>query len=434
MRLRRLQWCTLWIGVCALNGLQPCTADTIEVGYAECFRPRLPLEEFKLKHPEVEVAEVPFVRNAWGHPEDTPFAGDSSSLPQVFPIHVGRFSSDLRVLVERGAIEPIDTWLTELKLSAEMFPANIREAVTYRGELWAIPHHVVVDALHLHRDMAARAGIDVHPQSWEELFSLVARSTAEGDTASFSVAGTLLNLLECMLLSSGGPLLDLSSKDLWNSPRLVSALEIIQAAQSAGQLSFRPPNAPLRMTASTLLGIGRVESLHDVSPYEIVPFPTRLREQDEPAVQGHGVGMLEAYVVQANNSRSREAVLAYLRWLLSDETEWAAFEATNHRASEAPHVLDSVHVPLRASVLTSLDFDYALRKYPSFAVLNANVNAATFSHAPAALDYKAFQLVDTTMSRDLPGAPPVHWLPSLQESVHLLMKNTPVETRAYDAY
>lgn len=420
--------------LCGLLLSGASVAEPLQVGYAECFRPRLPLEGFLLEYPDFPLSPRAYARNAWGHPDDRPYTGDPSALPHVFPVHAGRFNSELPMLVERGWIEPLDSWLAELGLAAEMFPAKVREAVTYRGKIWAIPHHAIVDGLHLRRETIARLGLVSYPQSWEGVFGLVAQAAASGEAASFSAAGTVVDLIECMLLSTGGPPLELSDPTVWESSAMVDTLEILQAAHSAGHLSFRPQNTPMRLADEAVLGIGRVESLHELAPFAVIPFPTRLRERDTPAERTQVAGMLEAYVVRSNSPESREQALTYLRWLLSEETEWAAFEATNQRNPQDAHVLDTVHVPLREGVLASLDFEYAQRKYPAFSVVRENVAGAIYARSPAALDYKALQLAETTLSRELSGPAPSEWLPSLRKSVYLLVKNTPAETWVYDAY
>ena len=135
-------------------------AETLQVGYAECFKARLPLKDFEQRHPEVEVSVTPHARNAWGHPDDRPFAANPDALPHVFPIHVGRYCADLPFLADRGLIEPLGDALVHLGLTQESFPPNVLEAVTYRGKIWAIPHHVLVDGLQVNRELAMILGIN----------------------------------------------------------------------------------------------------------------------------------------------------------------------------------------------------------------------------------------------------------------------------------
>jgi hypothetical protein len=414
--------------------LQPLADEPVLVGYAECFGARLPLAEFSQQHPEVAVARRPYARNAWGHPDDRPYSGDAKGLPDVFPVHVGRFAEDLPELAERGLIEPVEEWLRALGLAPEDFPPEVREAVSHRGRMWAIPHHVLSDALHLHRESAARLGLDANPQSWEALFSLLEQAEAAGVPATFSAAGTLTDLLECMLLSAGHPPLDLSALDAWESPAMVSALALLQSPHSTRRLQFRAQNVPLRLAGPALAGTGRVESLHASAAYRVIPYPSRLRELDPPATTPAVPAMLEAYAVRAHRPEARAGILAFLAWLLSDETEWAAFEATNLRNADQPVRLDTVHVPMRASVRASLDFEYAFRKFPDLSVLQANADAARFARGPAALEHRVMQMAEATMARELAGAGPEKWLPALRLSIELLVKNTPVETRAYHAY
>ncbi len=408
--------------------------EALRVGYSECFQARVPISDFEQRHPEIALLPQAHARNAWGHPEDRPFYKSLASLPHVFPIHIGRFCSDLPYLADRGLIEPMDDRLEALGLNPDALPANVRNAVSYRGKVWAVPHHVLMDGLQMNRELAQALGIETPPSSWQQVFSLVASAVERGITTSFNTSGTMLELLECMNMSSGASAVDLADANAWASPSFEVALDLLRRANAAKQLTFRPANEPLRVSNTALFGLGRVESLHEIEPYVLIPFPRRLLEEDSPAEVTALPGMLEAYVLRANGEAVQREAMSYLKWLMSDETEWLILDATNQRGSDTPILLDSVHVPLREEVLDSLDFEYARKKFSAFAIMRSNVQSAWFSSTPAAIESVAIQRADEIIRRELDTLPASSWLPSLRQSVNMLVKATPAESTAYLAY
>jgi len=412
----------------------PATPEPLRVGYAECFQARVPISDFEQRHTEIVFQAQSQARNAWGHPDDRPYSGSLESLPHVFPIHIGRFCADLPYLADRRLIEPLDERLDALGLSIDSWPSNLREAVTYRGKLWALPHHVLMDGLQMNRELAITLGINAPPSSWQQLFALIASAVEGGVSTGFSASGTMLELVECMSMTSGSSPVDLADAGAWASPAFEVALELLRRANTAKQLHFRPANEPLRAASTALFGLGRVETLHEVEPYVLIPFPRRLLEDDAPAGDIAVPAMLEAYVLRANGDGVRQEANSYLKWLMSNETEWMVFEATNQRGSDAPILLDSVHVPLRDTALSSLDFEYAQRKFPAFAILRSNVQSAWFSSAPASIEWVGVQRAEEIIRRELDKVPASSWLPSLRQSVNMLVKATPAESTAYVAY
>ncbi len=413
----------------------------LKVGFTGCYRARLPLDTFVAQHPEFPVTEAPYNRNPWDAALNRrlPYAFDE--LPQVFAVIAGRRSEDIPQLADRGLLEPVEPILAELGLSPDDFLPNVREAVTYRGRMWAIPHHVQSDGLFVHRARMSAFGLKREYGSWEELLAAaegVAKqkiSTPLGETVvGLSAFETPFAFAETLALLTGEAPVDYATCESWASPRMAAALDFLQDARQRGLLEFRTPNQPLRLKDAALFGIDHIESVEATSPYVLIPYPNRLRQADPPVEQPVQMGMLEAWAVRSNSPESREAVLAYLRWLLSAETEWTVFEATNQRTPESEWVIDSVHVPLRPALLQSVDFEYAGRKFPEFAAAVEMVRQSVFPANPQETENVALRTMEEGVNAKLGTAPAAAWLPELKDAVLKSVVNEPVASATYALY
>lgn len=413
---------------CAVSAM----AEPLRIGFTECYRDRLPLDFFAEAYPEIAVEERPFARNPFGA-ADSPLPLQAAELPDVFSIVVGRYSDDLRDLADRGLIEPLDDLLEAIGVSPDDFLPQTMEAVRYRGQIWALPHHLVVDALHYDQARFEALGLAPAFDSWEALFETMQQYGPPEIMLPFSSNQTLFGLAELMAQTTGGAPIDYAAAEAWQSDRMAAALDLISGARDRRLLEFRIENEPLRVKATALAGTGRVESLYPTSHYAVMPYPRRLLRDDPPAECAYYPGLLEAFVVRSG-TEAREQAVAFLSWLMLEDTEWEVFLRTNAREGDRPFVMDSVHVPLRPSVWQTVDFDYAFKKFPELDTLRGIVEQAYIAATPAALDKRAVTLASDTVMQKLGGAASATWLDALCDAVRLQVKNTPVESHAYDAY
>lgn len=431
----------VFVAVHSLSALAQAPPAPLTVGFTSCYRPRLPLDTFTAQHPEIPLKESPYTRNPWDAARSLrlPYAFDA--LPEVFAVIVGRRSEDIPQLADRGLIEPVEPILAEMGISPDEFLSNAREAVTYNGHMFAIPHHVQTEGLFVHRDRMAAFGLAREYGSWEELLAAAEEIQSRGATTKdgapllgLSAFDTPFAFAELLTVLTGEAPVDYGRAESWASERMSIALDLIQSARQRGVLGFRTMNKPLRVEETAIFGVDHIESLDANSAYVLIPFPPRLHRDDPPAERPRQFGMLEAWAVRANSPDTREKVLAYLRWLLRPETEWTVFEATNQMLPDAQWHLDSVHVPLRPALLESVDFDYAARKFPEFLLAASLVQITHFPAYPQETEHAALAAAEAAVLRQLGSAPAATWLPAMQQEVLKAVQDQPVASATYALY
>jgi ABC-type glycerol-3-phosphate transport system substrate-binding protein len=398
-----------------------------------CYRNRLPFEDFVRLHPDMPLKEVPWGRNPHGC-SDKPLPTRHEDLPDVIHLSVGRCSDDLIQLADRGLIEPLDDWFTKLGLDPKDFFPNALEAVTYRGHVWALPHHAVFLVLRGDRRVIPAATGDAFA-SWEGLFRS-AREWAAGkeNRVAFSVPLSAAAFAEYITLASSGAGLDLADPVWVESAPFREAMNMIAACRKEATLENRQMNKPLSREATAVLGLDFLDSVHPDTAYAVYPVPARFRAVDPPPAGSAPSGLLEAFAIKSGASQTDQALTAFLQWLLSADTEWRVFEKTNELKPDIEWLFDTVHVPLRESILKTIDFDYAARKFPDYPAVVAWCRGTVFPKRPPAIETALWARIDQAIDYRLPGADWEKEMALLKRQLQQAARTTPVESAAYSRY
>lgn len=109
-------------------------------------------------------------------------------LPKILAAVVGNAPPDLLwfnatltgQLVELNAIKPLEQWLDNSPLKAEIDPA-LFESMEYLGHIWSVPFATNNVGVFYRPSLFAAAGITELPQTWEELRQVAQKLTADTD-------------------------------------------------------------------------------------------------------------------------------------------------------------------------------------------------------------------------------------------------------------
>ncbi|MCK4272731.1 extracellular solute-binding protein [bacterium] len=184
------------------------------------------LEEFQRMHPQVEIR---FTRLSWTKGEQKL---DISVMGNTPPDVAG--SAMKFAYVERGLLEPIDTYLTPQ--DREDYYPGILEAFTYKGHIWAWPWYATVYTMVLNKDIFAERGVELPADgiwTWDEFVEKMQRLTFDRDgDGKIDVYGVGFNVMPgnneawAIIYGEGGrPLSSDGTSFTFDSPQ---ALEGIQ--------------------------------------------------------------------------------------------------------------------------------------------------------------------------------------------------------------
>lgn len=421
----------------AIPAFAQAPAPPLSIGFASIARPRLPLEEFARVHPEFAVTEVPWGRNVlrWFEP---PLPQTIAGLPAALLIVAGRGSEDLRVLAERRLLAPVAPVLADIQVDPGDYPAPFRDAFTYDGTLYALPHHVVLPVLRFHRKAFADAQLTPGAASWEELLDgatpIVSRKGSAGMRRIFSAPYSTARLAEFIALSTGEAPLDLANPSFVRSEGFKKAIRFVVEGVASNRIFLRRPGTPVLADAGIVYGLDLLSNVLPENEYDVAELPTKINAGDSPAGTPRVPALVEGLALRNYSPDQKPAVTALARWLCLPETEWRVFELSNVREPSREVQMDSVHFPLRASTRTSVDFEYGFKKFPNLAVLGKYLEKAYIPRTPADLDARVWELVEANVDYlkkddDIDAA-----LAELETEIRTLVRTTPVESAAYAEY
>ena len=409
--------------------------QVLTVGFPEASRSRIPLAEFGVAHPGVSLLELLWPRDP-ARAMVTPLPRTAADLPSVVFLGAGSYSEDLRNLNERGLLEPLDEVLTGWGIAPSMFLPGTREAFTVDGKLMAIPHHVSLPVLRF--PVKIFGNTPPVADSWEALLDstkpLLASRGAPGARTLLSVPLSRARFAELIALGAGATPLDLAKPDFLTSPQFSQAMQLQREFEAEGRIVYRPASTPFQADGDALLGVDFVDCLHTDSPLGLLPLPRKIAAVDAAPEVSRIPARIEGMALSAHAGIEREAALALMRFLLSPDAEWRAFDASNLRTPGKETITDMVHVPLHDSVLTSIDFQYALRKFPGISLLRGEIARAWFPQYPVQLEEPVWQLLDERLSHIAMRDDLGKLLQELEQKVQRIVRETPVDSAAYQEY
>jgi multiple sugar transport system permease protein len=184
------------------------------------------LEEFQRMHPQVEIR---FTRLSWTKGEQKL---DISVMGNTPPDVAG--SAMKFAYVERGLLEPIDTYLTPQ--DREDYYPGILEAFTYKGHIWAWPWYATVYTMVLNKDIFAERGVELPADgiwAWDEFVEKMQRLTFDRDgDGKIDVYGVGFNVMPgnneawAIIYGEGGrPLSSDGTSFTFDSPQALGGIQ-----------------------------------------------------------------------------------------------------------------------------------------------------------------------------------------------------------------
>ncbi len=282
--------------------------------------------KFNQTHPDIQVESI--------------FAGDlDQQLPKILTAVIGKVPPDLLAFypqmtgqfVELGAVQPLEAWLDQQPVKAELFP-NLLDELTLDGHLWSVPLYTSNIGIFYRPDLFQSAGITELPKTWDELRSQAKQLTRDRNRdGKPEQYGILLPLGKGewtvfswfpFLLSTGGEVVSNGRPHLID-PGAVAALQFWQDLIQDGSALLSPPERGYEedaflsgRVAMQITGPWTYIAKSD-QPYGVFAMPAQTRSA---TVMGTG----NLYLMATDPAR-QAAARTFLAYVLSEpfQTEWS---------------------------------------------------------------------------------------------------------------
>ena len=263
-------------------------------------------------------------------------------LPKILTAVVGDVPPDMLwfvpqltgQLVELGAIRPLNDWLEQSPLKAEIDPV-LWASMELDDQIWSVPFATNNAGIFYRPSLFAEAGIETPPQTWAELEQAAEKLTQDFDNDGLvDQYGMFLSLGKGewtvftwlpFVYSANGELLTGNQQPNLVNEGTIQALELgakfvdnnwamLSAPERGYELdNFLSGRAAMQVTGPWTLG---QLSQTDVD-YDVFPFP---KKAQSAAVVGG-----ENLFVFKTNAEREQACFEFLEYVLSEEfqTEWA---------------------------------------------------------------------------------------------------------------
>lgn len=286
------------------------------------------LEKFHQAHPQIQVEAI-----YNGQPDE--------QIPKILASVVAEEPPDLLwyvpqltgELVELDAIRPLDDWLEQSPLKAEIEPAML-ETMKLDGQIWSVPFATNNAAMFYRPSLFKAAGIKQLPETWSELETVAQKLSQDQDgDGRIEQHGLLLSLGKSewtvfvwlpFIYSAGGEIVQEEQPNL-NNPGAIKALEMgvklvrdnvakLSAPERGYELEqFLQGNVAMQITGPWTLAQLKQSQVD----YGVFPLP---KIETKAAV----VGGESLFVFKTTPQRER-AAREFLEYILGEEfqTEWA---------------------------------------------------------------------------------------------------------------
>ncbi len=286
------------------------------------------VQRFNDRHPDIQVESL-YV----GHPDQ--------QIPKILTAIVGNAAPDILwysptltgQLVELEALEPLEDWLNQSPLQAQLDPALL-ETMAFEDHLWSIPFGANNTAVFYRPSLFQQVGIATPPRTWEELRQVARALTQDtnGDGRT-DQHGLFLSLGKGewnvfvwlpFVYSAGGWLQREGRADLVN-PGAIAALEFAQTLVQDGSALLSPPERGFEVdnfltgkVAMQITGPWTLAQMQGAGiDFDVFPLP---QDQQPAAVLGG-----ENFFLCRTSPEKRQAALEFLTYILSPEfqLDWA---------------------------------------------------------------------------------------------------------------
>lgn len=284
--------------------------------------------QFNATHPDIEVESL-YV----GQPDQ--------QIPKILTAIVGDAAPDILwyvpqltgQLVELEAIQPLETWLRQSPLKAEVDPA-LFDMMSLEGHLWSIPFATNNTALFYRPSLFAAAGIVEPPKTWEQLRAVARQLTRDTDNdGRIDQHGLFLSLGKGewavfawlpWVYSAGGWISRQGKPDLVNAGA-IATLQFAQDLVKDGSVLLSPPergyetdNFIAGKVAMQVTGPWNLPQMEAAGiDFGVIPLPVA---QQPAAVVGG-----ESFFLCQTSPEKTQAALTFFEYVLGEgfQRDWA---------------------------------------------------------------------------------------------------------------
>ncbi|MBX3062681.1 MAG: extracellular solute-binding protein [Anaerolineae bacterium] len=319
--------------------------DTTDV----CAVQQVLANQWNAEHPELQVETTSLV---WPGIVELNAALAAGTPPEIMSLHAFRVPT----YASRGALTPLTSYLKEAGIDVDDLLPNVRDAVTYNGEIYAIPFDVHGILWHINLDLWKQAGllnadgkpnIPVGLEAFEAACKQVLEKTNSpifggGDD---DIVGTEV-IWFSIYAQMGGSIADENGMPSVNTPAAIEALELQirlrnEGCFSSGELAKTYEGFNQGKVASVNGGTWMVNEFDaqvrdpnaGLKNLYVAPYP---QLGDKPAVWGGSHTFVVPLGPNADPARVKAAV-QYLKFFYDNQLAWTR---TGH-ASVRQSVLDS---------------------------------------------------------------------------------------------
>jgi multiple sugar transport system substrate-binding protein len=270
------------------------------------------LDEFMAKHPNIKV-NYEVISDQYMDVIKTRLIGGEG--PDVF--YLDAFEAP--ALIETGAIEPLDSYVTE-EFDVEDFEKPLLEAFQQEGITYGFPKDFSTLALFYNKAMFAEAGVEV-PTTWDELLEVSKELTKGTDVYGFGVAPELAR--QYFIGESLGGKIVTDNQPSFADEKVIQALQPVIDQHLVDKTSAQP-NEVGAGWGGEMFGQGKAAMVIEGNwaiPYLQDTFPDiDFGTAEIPTVNGEQGTMAYtvAYVMNAN-SEKKEAAWQLLSYLTGKE-------------------------------------------------------------------------------------------------------------------
>jgi len=406
---------------------------TLTVGYVELVGPTLPLSDFNESHSEISLVPA-LINRDFDRLYTTPLPEMVVDLPDVINLYVGYRADDLERLVDKGLIEPLDSFLEEAGISPTDFFPNVLEAVTYKGRIWAIPNRAMTLLMLYDKGALRRLSIEPTFGSWQEVFEAAMRIADSGISARPAlgfIGGadvSLFLLSEWMANTAGSPLFSLSDPSILKSENFLKAFKLAQEYMAKEAATSNLVEWHFEMSLPDITGADPNAS------YGVLDLPTRILSDDPPNQRRKVLGRLECFALKKNTPAKSDAASEFLKWVLSEKNQLRMVELSGLAPPPGGLRIPTIHVPLTKPIVESPAFQDILSKHPGYAVLPGMWEDMHFTRQPAGLLAQARELAERTITANLPNQGLRSALNAAYQAVVELTAEARVSTTEFDQY
>jgi spermidine/putrescine-binding protein len=306
-------------------------------------------------------------------PSSTPLESALTGLPDIVDALAGYYENDLTSLIKQGLIEPLDPIFEELGIDPKTYyPPNVYAAVSSGGKIWAIPHRVQIYVFRYDKKIFDKLGLKSDLTSLDGILTAADKISQEAVPGQ-KVAGFLATALQGDVAFAAAILLTMDATRVEGN-RLFEIIHKHKDSIAGFGVDLFASDHRYAIEVTLLSQVVTGPNMG------ILALPRSLTATGAPIPEPSLVSFLECFAIRKGTSAKREAAVAFVKWLLKEDTQLRLVEETR---LDRP-ISDSLnyrHIPLAIPVQQSAQFQALLSKTPDYQIILDSIQRSDFACA-----------------------------------------------------